>query len=461
MVKHRILIADDEEGMLEVCRDTLEVLEGVSIVTCSDGEQALEEIRNKGADLLVTDLKMPGMSGVDLLRAARELDSNLPVLIMTAHPRVETAVEALRLGAADYLTKPFHPNVLLENARRLLEELRLRSENRLLGRHVTRDSFFGEMVGRSEAMTRVYRLIEQVASGDAPVLIAGPTGTGKELVARSLHHMSPRSAGNFVPVNCGAIPESLIENEFFGHEAGAFTGAVGQEIGLIEYADGGTLLLDEITELPMMLQVKLLRVLQEKRVRRISGKREIPVDIRVVAATNQNIEEQIKNGRFREDLYYRLNVVRIDVPPLRERTGDVALLAEHFLHLHASDAQGPVRELDEEALQVLTHYDWPGNVRQLQNTMRRVMSLSPGPVITADDLPEDIVLSARAAVGGTGEGYFEQRTAHMDRFDNKYFRELLEHTGGKVSQAADLAGVPRGTMYRLLNKYSINPRDYR
>jgi len=317
MSKTRVLVVDDEVGMLEVCAETLARLPEVVVLVESDGRRAAEQLNAEHFDLLIQDIRMPGTDGMDLLRLARQNDPDLAVLMMTAYPTVETAVESMKLGAADYITKPFTPEALLATVQRLLEGYRLRQENLLLSRLVERPYVFDEIIGASPAMRAVFDTIERVAGTNTDVLILGETGTGKELVARSIHKRSPRGGQRFVPVDCGAIPEDLLESELFGHERGAFTGATSRSLGLLEFADKGTFFLDEVGELPIRLQAKLLRALQERRIRRVGGHDEIEVDVRVIAATSRNLEAEINNQRFRDDLYYRLNVARIELPPLR------------------------------------------------------------------------------------------------------------------------------------------------
>jgi DNA-binding NtrC family response regulator len=460
MENQKIVIVDDEEGMLDVCRETLEELEGVEVKTFLNSLDAVERLKEGNVDLLVTDIRMPGLSGVDLLRTVRELDPNVQVLLMTGYPTVDSAIQALRLGATDYLTKPFHPDELLEIARRLLQNLRLRFEHQLLARHLGRDFMFGEMVGASSKMQAVFHLIDQVSSSDAPVLVAGETGTGKELVARAIHKRSPQANSRFVPVDCGAIPEHLMESEFFGHEKGSFTGANQRAIGLLEYADAGTLFLDEVAELPLRLQAKLLRALQEKSFRRVGGKSEIAVQIRVLAASNRDLEAMVEAGDFREDLYYRLNVVNLSLPPLREREGDIPLLVSHFLGCFAKDADRKVLAIDHEALEVLANHPWPGNVRQLQNVLKRAVALCKGDSIDLNDLPEAIVLNARSA-SSSPKSFFEERSRCINEFETKYLEGLLSTCAGNVVQVAQLAGLPRGTLYRLLRRNNLDPKAFR
>ncbi|NQU47646.1 MAG: sigma-54-dependent Fis family transcriptional regulator [Planctomycetes bacterium] len=460
MEKQKIIIVDDEEGMLDVCQETLEELDNVEVETYQSSLDAVERLKTDSVDLLVTDINMPGLNGVDLLRTACQLDPNVQVLLMTGFPSVDTAVQALRLGASDYLTKPFHPDELLEIARRLLRDLRLRLEHKLLARHLGRDYMFGEMVGVCSKMLTIFGLIDQVASSDAPVLVTGETGTGKELVARAIHKRSPQAKSRFVPVDCGAMPESLMESEFFGHEKGSFTGANERTIGLLEYADRGTLFLDEVAELPLQLQAKLLRALQEGSFRRVGGKAEIGVKIRVLAASNRNLEAMVEAGDFREDLYYRLNVVNLHLPPLRERDGDIPLLVSHFLSCMASDSRRRVLEMEKDALEVLLHHSWPGNVRQLQNVLKRAVALVKSETITLGDLPEAIVLGSLSSPSSP-TGFFQERSKCIEVFESKYLHELLQFCAGNVAQAAQRAGLPRGTLYRLFRRNGLDPKDFR
>jgi DNA-binding NtrC family response regulator len=459
----RILIVDDEEDMLEVCVDSLEEIENVEILSEKSSRRAAERLAEERVDILLTDIRMPEMDGIELLRHGREQDPDLSVLMMTAFPTVDTAIESMKLGAVDYVQKPFHPNDLLAAVRRMIEGRRLREENRMLQRQVERRYEFGAIVGESAAMMKVFDTIRRVAESEVDVLITGETGTGKELVARSIHENSRRAGGRFVPVDCGAIPANLLESEFFGYERGAFTGATSRNIGLMEYADGGTFFLDEIAELPLSLQAKLLRALQERRIRRVGGKAEIPVDVRVVAATAKNVDEAIREKSFREDLYFRINVVQIDLPSLSERGNDVELLIREFLRRYSAEFGSSVKEIDPEAMEILTRYRWPGNVRELQNAIRRGIALTKGTSITIDDLPEHIVMGATE--GGDGgkdtAGFFDMREKKVASFERDYLTTLLTQHHGDVTSAAKNARMPRGTLYRLLNNHGIRAADYR
>lgn len=461
MAKYRILVVDDEEGMLEVCGEILRKLPETEVVLEQNSQQAADLLKEESWDLLIADIRMPGLSGVDLLRLSQKVDAGMESLIITAFPSVDTAVESMKLGASDYITKPFIPDDLLETVRRLLQAKRLREENVLLQRQVERPYFFGEMIGKSPPMQAVFETIRRVAATDADVLIIGDTGTGKELVARSIHKHSTRRDQRFVPVDCGAIPEDLLESEFFGHERGAFTGANTRRLGLLEFASGGTFFLDEIGELPVRLQAKLLRALQERQIRRIGGKTEISVDVRVVAATARHLEEEIRQHRFREDLYYRINVVRIELPPLRERIEDIPLLANHFMERYAREMGRDGVTLNPEALEVLSGYTWPGNVRELQNVVKRVLAITRHDVIQVEDLPEEVVAQAGNQTEGEKPGFFDVRDQRVATFEQQYLRNLMTLYQGEVTRAANEAQVPRGTLYRLLKKHDISPADFR
>ncbi len=317
------------------------------------------------------------------------------------------------------------------------------------------------MIGGCPAMRKVFDIIEQVAHSDVDVLVVGETGTGKELVARSIHRRSRRAAGPFVPVDCGAIPENLLESEFFGHEKGTFTGADSRRIGLLEFADRGTFFLDELAELPLLLQAKLLRTLQERKIRRVGGREEIDIDVRIVAATARNLEDMIRQGLFRQDLYYRINVVRIDLPPLRQRGDDIGLLAEYMAQRYSREMGRSIKSITPEAYQVLSHYRWPGNVRELQNVIRRAIALSKGPLIELDDLPDDLVAAAGEGRSTGTIGYFELRDARLAEFEQQYLTDLLARHHGDVRTAALEAKLPRGTLYRLMKKHDLDGGSFR
>jgi len=461
MARTRVLVVDDERDMLDVCSDVLGKLPDVDLQVETQSQRALERVGRESFDLLLTDVRMPRVGGLELVRAARQRDPQMAILVFTAYPSVESVVEAMKLGASDYLAKPFLPEDLLKVASRLLEARKLRDENQLLERHLERDYGFEEILGTGAGMQRVFETIRRVAEIEADVLIIGETGTGKELVARSIHKRSARKSGRFVPVDCGAIPEDLLESEFFGHERGAFTGANARSLGLLEFAHQGTFFLDEIGELSTRLQVKLLRVLQERKIRRVGGREEIPVEVRVVAATSRNLAEEIKEGRFRDDLYYRINVARIDLPPLRDRREDIPLLVEHFVKRYAAEMGRQVTGADPEVVEVLSRYHWPGNVRELQNVLKRSLAMSRQSILSVEDLPDELVVTAGDKSGADNGGFFHARTQRIAAFEREYLTNLLRASAGDVSQAAREARIPRGTFYRLLKKHDIDPAGFR
>ena len=461
MVRARVLVVDDEPGMLEVCSDVLGKLPNVELALEARAEKAADRLARESFDLLVTDVRMPTLGGLDLLRTARKRDPRLPVLVFTAFPSVESAVESMKLGASDYLAKPFLPDDLLRVAGRLLEDGRLREENQLLARHVERDYGLDEILGCSPVMQGLFETIRRVAAIEADVLIVGETGTGKELVARSIHKRSCRRAARFVPVDCGAIPEDLLESEFFGHERGAFTGAHARSLGLLEFAHQGTFFLDEVGELSPRLQAKLLRVLQERKIRRVGGREEIPVDVRVVAATSRNLAEEMKHGRFREDLFYRINVARIELPPLRERKDDIPLLVERFVERFAAEMGKVGVSVDPEVVDVLSRHPWPGNVREMQNVLKRSLAMSRRATLSVEDLPDDVVVAAGERADAGASSFFPLRAQRIAVFEREYLTGLLRASGGDVSDAAREAGIPRGTLYRLLKKHDLVPETFR
>lgn len=457
----RILVVDDEPGMLEVCRDILAHLEDAEVCTEPGGLSALGRLEKERFDLVLSDIRMPGLDGVALLKRIKEIAPETLVIMLTAFPSVETAVAAMKLGAYDYLVKPFEPEALLAKVRRALDHGGLRAENRLLSRQVERPYSFDNMVGQSQAMRAVFELIGQVAETNADVLITGASGTGKELAARSIHARSRRKDKRFVPVDCGAIPENLLESELFGHEKGAFTGAHVSSMGLLEFAHGGTFFLDEICELSAALQAKLLRTLQERSFRRVGGKTEIAADVRVIAATNRDIDREVQATRFREDLFYRINVVRILLPPLSERQEDIPLLAGHFAERFAREMGKSHQGVSPEAMEVLLRYPWPGNVRELQNILKRALVTSRGALLGLEDLPDEVVARSGESSGDPGCEFYRLREQRTAVFEKAYFRQLLERHSGDVSLAAEGIRMPRATLYRFLKKCQLEPEAFK
>ena len=398
-----------------------------------------------------------------LYGALRKADPQLPMVVLDPKPSVDTARACLQAGAGDYLDVTRAETDLEDALVRLLAASRRTAAEALLRRAIERPYSFDDFLGESPAMQQVYSIIDRVAVSSVDVLVTGETGTGKELVARAIHTRSRRSAGPFVPVDCGAIPDALMESELFGHERGAFTGADARRMGLVEFADGGTLFLDEVGELPLPLQAKLLRVLQERRVRRVGARQENAVDVRVVAATSRPIDQMVERGEFRRDLFYRINVVRIDLPPLRSRGDDIGLLAEFFANRAAQEMGRTIGGLSTDVYQVLKGYHWPGNVRELQNVVRRAIAMTRSPVAGVDDLPDEVVAVAGKNAGAEAGavGFFAQRTEHVARFEKQYLSDLLTRHLGDVSAAAREARLPRGTLYRLMKGHGLDGATFR
>ncbi len=432
----------------------------VRIVPTLDG--AIETISRDAWDLAVL-VARSGQAASDFQNAVRTADPQLPVVVLDPKPDVAVARRCLQAGATDYLDLALAERELEDACVRLLSGSRRRAAEEVLRRAVERPYTFAGFLGESPPMREVYSVIERVAASSVDVLVTGETGTGKELVARAIHAGSRRSGGPFVPIDCGAIPDALLESELFGHERGAFTGADARRMGLVEFADGGTLFLDEVGELPLPLQAKLLRVLQERRVRRVGARQENPVDVRVVAATARPIDRMVDEGEFRRDLFYRINVVRVALPPLRARGDDIGLLAEHFANRAAHEMGRPVGGLSTDVYQVLKSYHWPGNVRELQNVVRRAIALTRSPTAGIDDLPDEIVAAAgRTASAEAGAvGFFARRAEHVARFEREFLTDLLTRHLGDVSAAAREARLPRGTLYRLLKGHAIDAAAFR
>ncbi len=441
-----LLIADDDPVALALLAEVLGG-EGYAVRSAPSGAECLRLAESEPFDLAIVDLRMPGVDGLEVTRRLGALQPGIGVIILTAFATIDTAIEAIRQGASDYLSKPFRMEQLTLVVRRILESRRLAREN-LQYRHELQERFgVQNLVGQSAAMVEVYKLVARVAALDTTVLIQGETGTGKELVARAIHCASPRADGPFVVVDCSALAETLVESELFGHERGAFTGALSARRGLFETAAGGSCLLDEVGELSAALQAKLLRALQEQAIRRVGGNDWISVNVRMIAATNRDLKKRVEEGTFREDLYYRLNVVSITVPPLRERLQDLPLLAEHFVDKYARRSRKPARRLARETLEVLSAYHWPGNVRELENAIERAVALSSSELLLPDDLPpqprQDRVPLALPAPNMT-----------LDELRRWYIGKVLEDAGGNKVQAAERLGIDRATLYRMLRRWA-------
>ena len=448
----RILVVDDEPNALTALAELL-ADEGYEVDMAADGFEALRKYETFNPHIVVSDLQMPGMDGIELMKRIRERDEAAEIVMITSFGAVGTAVEAMRAGAADYLTKPVRFDELLVVLDKVFEASRLRREARMLRARIRDRLNPTNIIGTSEPMQHVFEIIDQVAASKATVLITGESGTGKELVANTIHQRSPRANGPFIKVHCAALAESLLESELFGHEKGSFTGATERKDGRFSLADGGTLFLDEIGEISPATQVKLLRFLQEHELERVGGTQTIKVDVRVIAATNRDLRAEIANGRFREDLYYRLNVVTIDTPPLRNRRGDIPALAQYFLVRYAKQNEKSIEGLAPAALEWLTSYDWPGNVRELENAMERAVVLCHGPLIEATHLPQ------RVNPLGTGIGVPPIPGTTMADLERFAILETLKTTGGSTSKAARILGISTRTIQYRLHQYNEAPRS--
>ncbi len=449
----RVLVVDDEAGVRESLRMLLKA--ECDVATAPDVDHALESIGASPPDLIILDLIMPRRSGLDLLAELQERGQSVPVVVLTATKTVASAVEAMKRGATDYVTKPFELEALRLKVRQLLEHRQLEEEVARLRDEVEERNKLCDMVGRSPVMHEVFRAVERLAPAKASVLITGESGTGKELAARAIHRLSSRSTGPFVAINCGAIPANLIESELFGHEKGAFTGAVERRIGRFESASGGTLFLDEIAELEAPVQVKLLRALQERVIERVGGGAPIAVDVRVVAATNRVLEQEVAEGRFRADLFYRINVVPLAMPPLRERREDIPLLVRHFLARLAGDGRAP-HELAPESLDALERYPWPGNVRELENAIEHGVAMSEAARIEIGDLPRSVGRAGEAEQlrdqWRTGELGFEEA---VTRFERQLLREALERRDWNQTRAAADLGITRRVLKLKMDRFEL------
>ncbi|NOX54009.1 MAG: sigma-54-dependent Fis family transcriptional regulator [Planctomycetes bacterium] len=457
----RILVVDDEEVVCSSCQRVL-AEEGYEVHTAQSPQTALAMADEHPYDLMLVDLKMPGISGMEFLRRIKATRPDTEVIIMTGFAEISTAVEAIKLGAFDYVAKPLSPDQLVVAVGKALETSEIRSENRYLRRELQSRYRFENMVGRSKAMQAVYDLIARVSPTNTTVLIRGESGTGKELIARAIHFNSPRKTMRFVAVDCGALPDSLLESELFGHAKGAFTGAISARKGLFEVAEGGTLFLDEIANTSVMLQAKLLRVLQERVFTPVGDTRERQADVRLITATNKDLQAMVAEGRFREDLFYRLNVVPIDVPPLRERREDIPDLAMHFLKKFRDEIGNDVSDISRDALRLLVDYEWPGNVRELENVIHRAVVLATGPTITAAQLPaelRDSPICVRSSVPRTNEEFKrrkkELRQKSVETLERCFVAEALKRNNWNVTRAAADVGMQRPNFQALMRKHRI------
>ncbi|GFE57194.1 sigma-54 dependent transcriptional regulator [Geobacter sp. AOG1] len=447
-----ILVVDDEKGQREILQAIL-TREGYRVTTVPGGKEAMSKLDEEEFDLLLTDLKMQGMSGMELMEQALAANQRQCVVIMTAHGTVDSAVEAMKKGAFDYLEKPIEREDLLLTLQRAFEHIGLLRENQVLQRKLAETMTVPNMIGEHPKIREVFRVINKIAPTTSTVLVYGESGTGKELVARAIHDGSPRKEKPFFAINCAAIPDTLIESELFGHEKGSFTGAGSREIGIFEAANGGTVFLDEIGEMNVGMQAKLLRAIQEKEIRRVGGKVNVPVDVRIISATNKDLEAEIKRGQFREDLFYRLNVIRISLPPLRERGSDIAALADFFVRKYSSAAGIPLKGIAKPALKLLLNYSWPGNVRQLESVIERGVLMTESDYIEPEDLPveihEDGTPAARLPFEFPAEGI------SIETLERDLIVKAMDRAGWVISKAAPLLGMSYKTLQYRLEKFGI------
>ena len=451
MESMKILVVDDEALVRDMIKRGLSQMGGFSVEVAQSGPEAIEKIEKDVFDLVLTDLKMPEMDGLELLKTIKGTRPEIMVIMMTAHGSIETAVEAMKIGANDYITKPIDFNDLLIHISKVQKESLLLRENRLLRMEVRKKFEFNNIIGKSKKMQEIFSLIEKVALGSSTVMIYGGSGTGKELVAKAIHYNSPRADRPFIPFNCGAIPETLVESELFGHTKGAFTGAIQAKKGLFEEANGGTLFLDEISTILPSVQVKLLRVLQEKELMKVGSTERTKIDVRMIAATNENLEENMKQGKFREDLFYRLHVFPIFLPDLKDRKEDIPLLAYHFLDLYSKEAKKEIKGISKEAMKLLLEYHWPGNVRELENAIERAVIMTDQDYLVPNDFPKDLMEGFSEMIK---RGVKDRKS--LDDIKSEYIKEILKEVGGNKRIASEILKVNPRTLYRFEKKGQPN-----
>jgi DNA-binding NtrC family response regulator len=447
----KILVVDDEGPVREMLKKGLSQMGGFSVEVAQNGLEALKKTEEDVFDLVLTDMKMPEMDGLELLKLIKAMWPDMIVIMMTAYGSIETAVEAMKNGATDYITKPIDFNELLIHISKAQKENLLLKENRLLRMEVQKKFEFKNIIGKSKQMQEVFSLIEKVSSTNSTVIISGGSGTGKELVAKALHYNSSRASQPFIPFNCGAIPETLVESELFGHTKGAFTGAIQAKRGLFEEANGGTIFLDEISTILPSVQVKLLRFLQDKEVMKVGGTEKVKLDVRVIAATNEDLEANIKKGTFREDLFYRLYVFPISLPNLKDRKEDIPLLAYHFLDIYTKENQKPIKGISKEAMKLLLDYHWPGNVRELENAIERAVVMADQDFLTPKDFPKNLKETSLDLIK---KGATDRKS--LEEIKTEYIREILKTTGGKKRIAAEILKVNPRTIYRFTKRGNVN-----
>jgi DNA-binding NtrC family response regulator len=447
MESMKILVVDDEVPIREMIKKGLSQMGGFNVETAHNGLEAIERIEKDIFDLVLTDLKMPEMDGLELLKNIKGIRPEVMVILMTAYGSIETAVEAMKMGANDYITKPINFDDLLLHISKVQKESLLLKENRLLRMEVRKKFEFNNIIGKSKKMQEIFSLIEKVAPGNSTVIIYGGSGTGKELVAKAIHYHSTRAEKPFIPFNCGAIPETLVESELFGHTKGAFTGAIQAKRGLFEEANGGTLFLDEISTILPSVQVKLLRVLQEKELMRVGSTERTKIDVRMIAATNENLEQNMKMGKFREDLFYRLHVFPIFLPDLKDRREDIPLLAYHFLDRYSKEAKKGIKGISKEAMKLLLEYRWPGNVRELENTIERAVIMTDQDHLVPNDFPRDLIEGFSEMIK---KGVKDRKS--LNDIKSEYIKEILKEVSGNKRIASEILKVNPRTLYRFEKK---------
>jgi len=455
MAGEKILIVDDEKSMCQYLSIMLKK-DGYDVKTVNSGKKAVGEVKEGNYDVVITDIKMEGMDGIQVLAEVKKVDRNLPVVIMTAYASQKTAIEALNNGAFYYLIKRAKNEEIKMVIRNALDMHRVKNENVFLKKQLKKKDEFKEIIGKSDEIQEVFQLVDKVADTDSTILICGESGTGKELIAKAIHYRSGRSNQPFISINCGALPESLLESELFGHVKGSFTGAIKDKEGLFKVACSGTFFLDEVGETSPAIQVKLLRVLQEREIIPVGGTTPIKVDARLIAATNADLEKAVQEDTFRADLYYRLNVIPIVIPPLRDRRDDVELLVDHFLRI-ASENSGRKRTLSKETMELLVNYDWPGNVRELENIIERAVILEEGDEITVDSLPDKI----RNHSQQRRKIVMEKAQMTLEELEKEYLISVLEATGWQKKKASSILGINASTLYRKIQRYGLSPEKIR
>lgn len=446
----RILVIDDEESMCNFMEIMLSK-EGYEVAVTTSATSGIERVREQPFDLIIADLNMPEMTGIDVLKEVRRFSPDQELIVMTAFASVDTAIEAMKEGAADYITKPFKVDEIKLVIEKSISRRRLLSENAQLKRQLKDDSSFDNFIGRSEAVVQVKKMAKRIAGSDSTVLIRGESGTGKDLVAQAIHQLSPRSGGPFVTINCAALPENLLETELFGHKKGAFTGAIRDKDGLFKVACGGTFFLDEVGNTSLAIQVKLLRVLEDRKIIPVGDTKPIDVDVRLIAATNADLEDDVRAGRFRSDLFYRLNVIPVSIPPLRERMEDLPLLVDHFIRKFTEKAGESPREVSDEAMSALSGYAWPGNVRELENVIERAVLLNRSGRIEVEDLPEKLVKPDASGI----VQHEQPLTPTLESIEKAYIHYVMSQTDGKKSEAARILGIDASTLYRKIQRYDL------